>query len=465
MCFLCLPEFKIHPILKPMRTICCGFFLLAFLTVKGQTLTELLKRAETNYPLIKAKHFEVLASQANVSSVKNTGLPSLDAAYQVNYATYNNITGMASPQFFVPISGPPSASNSYDGVFGSAASLLLNWHLFTFGQRSAQIDVAEAKLQVAKADANYEVFRHKVQVVQTYLDLLLASELFKVYSKNLDRSKQRTTEIETLTRTGLRPGVDTALFKAEESRAKIELLNYEKYLETQHLAFAELLASEDVSYDHDSLFFKKLPLISVDTLSDIHPLIALSEAKRSVNEQQKKSIQRTLYPKLSLWGTTYARGSGINYDESVNSEDGLSFSRYNYGIGLQLSIPLLRFIDVRAQIGEQNSLLNAAQERINQATLQLTTEHKAAFLTLKNAIDIAHETPVFYDAAKFSYDALLSRYNAGLANYADLIQAQYNLLKAETDLKKSYLEAWNALLYMAAVKGDLNMFLNQVDNK
>lgn len=446
-----------------MRTIWCGIFLLAFLPGRSQTLSELLQLAETNFPSIKAKTFEVLASQEHVSSVKNSALPSLDAAYQVNYATFNNITGMASPQFFVPISGPPSTSNVYDGVFGSAASLLLTWDAITFGQRSAHIDVAKAKLQVAETDARYEIFRHKVQIIQTYLDLLLAAELLKVYEKNLDRSKQRTAEIETLTRTGLRPGVDTTLFKAEESRAKIELLNYQKYLETQRLAFAELLGSESVSYDHDSLFFKTFPSIPVDTASSDHPLIALSEAKVAVSGKQKKSIQRTLYPKLSLWGTTYARGSGINYDEFVNAEDGLSFSRYNYGVGLQLSIPLLRFIDLKAQLGQQNSLLNAARERLNLARLQLGTQRSMAVIAVKNAIDVGRESPLFYHAAKFSYDALLSRYRAGLANYADLIQAQYNLLKAEGDLKKSCIEAWKALLYKAAAEGDLRLFLNQVD--
>jgi len=57
---------------------------------------------------------------------------------------------------------------------------------------------------------------------------------------------------------------------------------------------------------------------------------------------------------------------------------------------------------------------------------------------------------------------LTTRYNSGLTNYADLIQAQYSLVKAETELKQSYLEAWKALLYKAAVQGDIAIFLNQV---
>jgi outer membrane protein len=104
----------------------------------GQALQEILKQAETNYPLLKAKGYEVQARKDQVAFAKSTALPSLDAAYQLNYATYNNITGMAIGQY-VPISGPPSTSNTYDAVFGSAGGLVLNWEPFTFGQRKSKV--------------------------------------------------------------------------------------------------------------------------------------------------------------------------------------------------------------------------------------------------------------------------------------------------------------------------------------
>jgi hypothetical protein len=56
-----------------------------------------------------------------------------------------------------------------------------------------------------------------------------------------------------------------------------------------------------------------------------------------------------------------------------------------------------------------------------------------------------------------------SRYGSGLANFADLMQAQYALVKAAADNKAAYMAVWKALLYKAAVNGDLNLFLNQVN--
>jgi len=381
----------------------------------------------------------------------------------MNYATYNNITGMAMGQGFVPISGPPSTANSYDAVFGSAGGLLLNWEPFTFGQRKSKVNSAKANQDYQEADAAHEIFQHQIKTANAYLDVVMTHELVKVFSKNLERALDNVRIVKSLTRSGLRPGTDTALFNAELSRAKIELLNYEKLRETQQVYLSELLGGNEDTYAIDSSFFKSLPSIDSDTALQSHPLIRLSASRVRINLYEKTSMQRTLYPKLSFWGTAYARGSGIRYDGYVNSEDGLSFSRYNYGAGLVLSVPLLRFTNVRHQINAQESLIRSEQEKLNLVKLQLDKQNQVANVTLSNSLEIARESPSFYQSAEFSYRTLRSRYNAGLVNYADLIQSQYTLIKSEADLKRAHLDAWKALLYKAAVQGDINIFLNQLN--
>lgn len=428
----------------------------------GQSVKELLKQAEANYPLLKAKGYEVQARKDHVSFVQSSALPSLDAAYQLNYATYNNITGMAVGQSYVPISGPPSADNTYSPVFGSAAGLLLNWEPLTFGQRKSKIESAKAYADYQQADANNELFQHQVRTINAFLDVIMAHELSGVYGKNVQRSADNVRIVRSLTRSGLRPGTDTALFNAELSRARIELYNHEKLKAAQEIVLSELLGGS-TAYSIDSIFFKLLPKISEDTSLSNHPLIRLSASRVSVGVREKTAIQRAIYPKLSLWGTAYARGSGIRYDGYINSEDGLSFSRYNYGAGLVLSMPLLRFANLRHQISAQKSIIKSEEEKLNLTKLQLEKQREVAEVTLSNALRIAQETPSFHQSAEFSYRTLKSRYNSGLADYADYVQAQYALIKSEADLKRAYIEAWKALLYKAAVEGDINIFLNQLN--
>jgi outer membrane protein len=443
---------------------CMVFLSVMSLSLAGhsQSLRELLKLAEANYPLLKAKGYEVQARKEQVSFAKSAILPSLDAAYQINYATYNNITGMAVAESFVPISGPPSTDNTYSPVFGSAAGLLLNWEPFTFGQRRSKIESAQAYQDYQQADASNEIFQHQVRTISAYLDLILVNELISVHKKNLERAEDNVRIVRSLTRNGLRPGTDTALFNAELSRAKIELLNHEKQRITQEVALQEFLGGS-ATYSVDSSFFRTLPVGDADTSTTFHPLIRLSASQLQIGIREKASLQRTLTPKLSLWGTAYARGSGIRYDGFANSQDGLSFSRYNYGAGLVLSVPLLKVTTTRHQLRSQESLIKAGEEELNMAKLRLEKQNQLADVTLSNSLKIAQESPSFYRSAEFSYRTLKSRYHSGLVNYADLIQAQFVLIQSETDLKRAYIESWKALLYKTAVRGDINIFLNQVN--
>lgn len=449
--------------MKRTLFIAISLLLLAVNASQAQALKELLDQAKANYPLLKAKRFESAAMEDQVRYVRSTAIPSVDAGYQVNYATHNNITGMATAQHFVPISGPPSATNSSEAVLGSAGGLLMNWELFTFGQRKSKIGSAKTSLDYQKADEQNEIFQHQIRTANAYLDLLVTNELIKVYQRNLSRSEDNVRIVRSLSASGLRPGVDTALFQAELARAKVDLLNYERLRQAQALQLAELLGDDNVTrFPEDSSYFSKLPALPDSLVSVSHPLIDLSTRKLRISEYERTSLQRSLYPKLSLWGTAYGRGSGIRYDGDVNSEDGLSFSRYNYGAGLVLSMPLLQFVRTQYQIRSQNAQVQADQERLNATTLQLKKQKQLARITLINSLKIANETPAFFGASHYAYKGLLSRYNSGLLNYTDLIQAQYALVQSEADLRKAYVEAWKALLYLSAVNGDLNLFIDQL---
>lgn len=441
--------------------ICCNVYSQG--NTQGKSLKELLQLAEVSYPLLKSKTYEVQAAQRGIDISKNTIIPSLDASYQLNYATYNNITGMAFPQFLIPISGPPSASNNMSGVFGSAASLLLNWQPVTFGQRKSQVDFAQAGFQYSTADAANEIFKHKIKVIDAWLDVLMATELVKVYEENIRRTQASLSLAKTLVVTGIKPGVDSALLKAEVSRAKVDWLNGKKFMEQAITGFAMLLASEDRIKVTDTSYFRKLPSVFTSSDSVKNPLVSLYNSSMELSRARKKVLTKTTLPTLGVWGSTYARGSGISHDGTAKAAEGLGFQRYNYGLGLQISVPILQFARLKPQLQQQEFIINANQEKLNEISLQLKKQNELADTALNNSLAIARESPLYYESALFAFNALRSRYQSGLANFADLMQAQYALIKAETDYKITYMSVWKALLYKAAITGDLNLFLNQVN--
>jgi outer membrane protein len=426
------------------------------------SLHDLLKQAEANYPLIKSKMLDVQAAQKGISISQSTFIPTLDASYQVNRATYNNITGMVYPQYIIPISGPPSTGNNMTGVYGTAASLVLNWQPITFGQRKSQIEYSKANYQSSGFDAQNEIFEHKVKVINAYLDVITATEVVKVLEGNLRRAEANFLLARTMVGNGLKPGVDSTLFKAELSRAKIELLNSRKLKSQSIIILSQLVASESDVNVSDSSYFSKLP--SLATISDSlkNPILSLYNSNTELSKAKGKMLKRTMMPTLGVWGTTYARGSEISGGVVV-PHDGLSFERYNWGVGLQLSVPLLQAARISPQLKQQQYVIMSNEEKLNNISLQLRKQLEIADTTLYSVLAIAKESPVLYESANYSYKSLLSRYQAGLATYADLIQAQYVLIKAETEYKTNFMGVWKALLNKAEISGDLNLFLNQVN--
>ncbi len=425
-------------------------------------LGEAVQKAAINYPALKAKALQVEALKKNIQVVTNTGLPSLDASYQMNYATYNNITGMAYPTYLVPISGPPSKDNNLAGVFGSATGLLLNWQPFTFGQRESQTAFAKAGVTQANSDLANEILQHKVRVANAYLDALGAKELLQIFRENLSRSQANLALVQNLVANGLRPGVDSALFAGEVSKATAELLNHQRNYEQALLNLSQLMGVTDNITISDSSYSYRLPVNGIVADSLQHPLLAFYQSAIDLDLAKRKTIEKTTLPGLGFWGTTYARGSGIQYDGTVKSLDGLGLQRINYGLGIQLSVPLLQSMKIKPQLQQQDIQARADKEKLNELSLQLNRQMRIADTTLRYALEIVKQNPALLRSAAFAYTTMVSRYNAGLANYTDIVQAQYNLIKAEDDDKTNHIAVWKAFLYKAAVAGDIDLFLKQV---
>jgi len=427
------------------------------------SLREAVSKAEENYPQLKAVRYEADAASKQVEVARYNKLPTIDASLQSGLATANNVTGMFYPNGLLPISGPPSSSNSYAPTVGSAASLLLNWDIVTFGKKDAQINTAIAEAKAQKANYRQLLFQHKIKVISTYLDLLLSYDYLQIYQKNVERTKVNLDQSEVLSKSGIKPGVDTALFSSELSKSKVVLQNAIKEQQVQQFLLAKLMVLDATPVPVDSAFISNLPFLGNGSGSlENNPTILYAESELALNKTKEQEIKKSFLPKLSLWSTAFARGSGIRYDGSTNFSDGFSLNRFNYGVGVQLSFPIMKYGESRKQLQQQNLLTEATKEKINDSKLAVETQSKLADVTFTNNISIAKETEQQLKSAQYAFSAMQTRYKTGLVNYADLIQAHYNLLNAELDNKKAHWEAWKALLYQAAVLGDENIFINAI---
>lgn len=444
--------------------------LLWYQTVCSQqinlSLREVLQRVENNLPQLEAYRQQGLAAQENIRLAKNGLMPSLNAGYQLNVATYNNITGMSYPGLLMPISGPPSQTNDLNFVPGSALGALFTWNPFTFGQRNAAIEKATARFKEVNALYNEQLFRYQYSALNTYLEAVYVQQVMQSIRAGIVRNSTGQEQALVLAASGLKPGIDTTQFQAAIVQAEMDLLQAEKTFLQKLTDLSVLTGLSPAAISTVVLtdtVFNKMPATIMDTVDlSTHPLYQSMAARRQTAQAELKEIQKLWVPQLDIWGNVYTRGSGIDANGQVNKTDGFRFSRTNAGLGLQLIFPLLQYSKVNIRKKQQGLLLKAAEADLQQAALTVDRQSAGALLQYQLDNKIAEKAPLLLKAATDVYDGLRISYEAGLVDYARLSQALYDLVKAELSQAGVQLQAARSLLALAVARGNLNLFLSSL---
>lgn len=428
------------------------------------SIKETLEKVKQNLPQLESYRQQAEAARENIPLAKSSLVPELTAGYQVNMATYNNITGMSYPGFLLPISGPPSATNEMNFIPGSALGALVKWNPFTFGQRNAAIEKAAAQYKQADAAYNEQLFQYQYAAVNLYLEGLYLKQVLRISEAVKERYKVSLEQSLVLSKNGLKPGIDTAQFQSAIIQTEIDYLQTEKaYLQKME----ELTRLTGIEAPAGSILFTDSTLKPSLNRNDSaafsnHPYLLNIEAQKNTTKAGLREIQRAWVPQLDIWGNVYARGSGINANGVVNKADGFGLSRTNAGIGLQLSFPVLQFSKINIRKKQYNLLLKSDEARLAQARFDIAKQVENATLQYNQDAKIAAKTPVQLKIATDVYEGLKLSYEAGLIDYTRLYQSQYELTKAELSNATAQLQLWRSLLSIAIAKGNLAIFTDQL---
>ena len=436
-------------------------FLSAQSPISTRFLDSLLKFGEKNFSLLKSKASQIQALQSGVQFKKEGLIPQVTASYQVDYATYNNITGMIYPQFIIPISGPPSSGNNYSAVPGSALSLNLNWDPITFGLRKADIELAKSRLVLGYKDQEFSIFQQKILIIKAWLNYSLLSEIKKVLVKNRDRADFNYKQGRSLVLSGLRPGTDSAILNSEKIKSEIQLIAFKQKVDSSRIQLDFLIANSGLLvYPSDSSFFNHLPEIGIEDKKKDHPELSRIKAAIAVDEQSLRLDKKSALPKLNIWASGYGRGSGIAYNGLVNADQGWGLQRFNYGIGAQISVPVLEVLRQKSLWKEKAFTIQSNKNLLELSESQISSVNQLADSALKSSISLAKMAPELEKLAEFSYKAIGSRYSSGLVTYYELINSEQELIKAQVSRSIAYYQVWNNLLNKASYSGDLEIFLS-----
>jgi outer membrane protein len=430
------------------------------------TLDQAVQFALSHYPTIKAVLAQAAASRSGVDLARTAYLPRTDLVWQANRATRNNVFGLYFPQPVpLPISGPVLGTNNGTNVWGTATGFLFNWEPFDLGLRKAQVGTARA--QEAQAKTAIEVSRQDVAVAAAdgFLTVLASQQAVRVAQASVDRARVLANAIDVLVKNELRPGADASRARAELAAAETQLIQAQQSEQISRVTLAQLLgiAGAAVTIQEGPLL-QMPPSVEIPPASPTtHPLASFQAAAVDVVKARQKELDRSYFPKFDFQAATFGRGSGaLTNGETLRGLNGLAPNTFNWAVGFTAQFQLFDFSSIRNRKEIEKHLATAESARFDQVVQNLTAQNERASAEVEGARRVATNTPIQLDAAKATEAQVHARYQAGLATVVDVADAQRLLAQAEIEDSLARLRVWRALLALAASRGDLGPFLQEV---
>jgi outer membrane protein TolC len=450
-----------------MRSTGAGLSLLAAsgAALFGQSLTisQAVEGALRNYPAIRVSQEQLSAAAAGIQLARTSYLPRVDLLAQANRATRNNIFGLLLPQNVIPsMSGPVIGSNNFGTAWGSAAGVLVSWEPFDFGLRRANVAVAATARTEAEAALQRTRYDVAVLTADAYLTLAAAEETVRAAQAGVDRAETTLGTIQALVNAGLRPGADGSRALAELAAARTQWIQAKQATEVARATISQFVGVEPNQITLAAPKLSELPpaqdAAPVD--SKANPIAIEQDAAVERARAQLRALERTYFPRFSLQGSAYARGTGAETNGTLlGGINGLAPSVQDYALGFTVTFPALDLPAIQARRAAQSANVRAETARYQQIATELHARWNAAAARLRGAREVVANTPVQVSAARAALQQSTARYQSGLANIDEVAEAQRLLTQSEIDDALARLSVWRGLLEIATVAGDLQPFL------
>jgi outer membrane protein len=429
------------------------------------TLRDAIDLAVKNYPSVKETRARTAAAEEGIGFARTLYLPRLDVLWQGNRATRNNVFGLLLPQSIVPqISGPVLGTTSYDGVWGSAAGVLLSWQAVDFGLRKATVQVARAQASLAEAQAALTELDVAGAAADAFLSVLASDEAVRAARANVERLRTFADSVRALVANQLRPGVDESRADAELAIARNQLSQAAQTSAVARAALAETIGEAGTTVTLDAGPLAQLPPLPMTDEANIesHPAVRAGLAAIETAEAQERAVGRAYAPRLDLQGAFSGRGTGAEVPGQPLQGNGLSLEVPNWAVGVTISFPVLDVfaVNARKRVEAQNEL--AERARHVQTIQRVTTQQTRARALMTAATEIAQNTPIELKAATEAETRARARYASGLTSVTEVAEAQRLLAQAEADAAIARLGVWRALLAVRQSQGDLAPFLDRI---
>jgi outer membrane protein TolC len=455
---------------RAISILLCLPALSAFSQQKKYSLKDLVDSAQHHLPALLQKQALVEAAKAGVTDARHAYLPTSYIGDELTVSTDNSIPGSYISFGIIPSSSSGvRPANTYQSALGNIGFFYNQYELLDFGLKKATVRNAQAYLQLTQADRDRQAYLIKWEVAKLYLDVLKSEYQLAIDQQNVNRYDTIFTVIRAVTESGIRPGADSSLAKAELSKTRITYNQTFGVMQQQlqQLSYLSGIPAQAIRIDTAGTR-SYLPLsgglsnMPMDTA--LNPLVEFFNKERALYQEREELVKKSYLPRVLLNGVAWARGSGIdytnNYKESVAS--GLGYQRFNYLSGLTLQYDLFNIVHRRdkERIARNNSL--ASEYGFQQQQLSLQNAASKADEAIYTANRNLGEIPVQIGAAEDAFNQKTAQYKAGIINLVDLTNASFVLYRSQSDYVQTLSDWLLASLDKFSTSGSLDQFIQSI---
>jgi outer membrane protein TolC len=449
--------------------------LFAQHTGQSYSLPALIDSAQHHLPMLLQKKALIEAGQAGVRDARDAFLPSSYLGDEVLVGSDNAVPGSYYSFGLIPsvTSGVNSASNN-QAAGGNIGFLSNEYDLVNFGLKKATVRQAQANLSLSQSDLARDIYELKWQIGKLFLDIRKYQFQLGIDSQNVDRYQTLYKVIQAVTRSGIKPGADSALAMAELSGARTLYNNTYGQLRQLYAQLGYLTGIPiggilvDTSGTQSNLANPgiagipySLPL--TDSGAAANPLTDYYIKQRSLYVQTEDLVKKSYLPHVLLTGMVWARGSSIDYQDQYKSiGSGLGYDRFNYLAGLTVQYNLFNVVHRRDKAAIYHNEMLASEYDLQQQQLSLQNVGVKAEEGIQTALRNLGEIPIQINAAQDAYNQKTAQYRAGIINLVDLTNASYVVYRSQSEYVQTVSDWLLSNLDKAAANGNLDLFIQSI---
>lgn len=318
----------------------------------------------------------------------------------------------------------------YETGYGPSAEI--NWLIYDFGKREAQVEVAKQALLAANFDYNQSIQDVVLNVNLAYYAYYSAVGMVKAAEISLQDAKTayESAKARYESSVGNKPDMLNALAVAKS--AEYELENAKAQVETARANLANVLG---VRVGENMKVAEKVNIpSSPDTTEKVGELVAKALRSRqnllASYAQLRKAEGETEVARRDFLPQIGAAGSA-NY--IVYSRDGRQDS-YQYQVGLTASWSLFEGFARKYELIGSKAQERVAAQQLKAAEIQIISDIWNYYHTYLSSFKQIQSTQAAVEANREAYDATKASYDSGVSSITDLLNAQSRLSQARQQL-------------------------------